>query len=140
MSSGLSLRPRPHTLARSRRRSLRLRQLGGWALVLLVALLTAGCANDEERIAEFIARGEDYVASGADEEAIIEYKNVLQLDPDNPDAHEALSLAFLRVQKPADAYWEMSETVRIDPEKLPPRATRDEPHCRWRIRRIGWDR
>jgi hypothetical protein len=27
-----------------------------------------------------------------------------------------------------------NEKVRIDPEKLPPRASRDEPHCRWRIR------
>jgi hypothetical protein len=26
-----------------------------------------------------------------------------------------------------------NEKVRIDPLKLPPRATKDEPHCRWRI-------
>ena len=26
-----------------------------------------------------------------------------------------------------------NEKIRIDPEKLPPRATKDEPHCRWRI-------
>jgi hypothetical protein len=27
-----------------------------------------------------------------------------------------------------------NEKIRIDPEKLPPRASQDEPHCRWRIR------
>jgi hypothetical protein len=27
-----------------------------------------------------------------------------------------------------------NEKVRIDPEKLPPRASKDDPHCRWRIR------
>ena len=26
-----------------------------------------------------------------------------------------------------------NEKIRIDPEKLPPRASKDEPHCRWRI-------
>jgi hypothetical protein len=27
-----------------------------------------------------------------------------------------------------------NEKIRIDPEKLPPRASEDEPHCKWRIR------
>jgi hypothetical protein len=27
-----------------------------------------------------------------------------------------------------------NEKIRIDPEKLPPRASKDEPHCKWRIR------
>jgi hypothetical protein len=27
-----------------------------------------------------------------------------------------------------------NEKVRIDPTKLPPRASADEPHCRWTIR------
>ncbi|MCR9098159.1 MAG: tetratricopeptide repeat protein [bacterium] len=92
--------------------------LGRLALTALIASFAAGCADDEQRIAEFLERGENYVASGADEEAIIEFKNVLQLDPENADAHEALSLAYLRVDKPREAYWEMSETVRVDPNNV----------------------
>jgi len=30
-----------------------------------------------------------------------------------------------------------NEKIRIDPVKLPPRASADEPHCRWKIRLTG---
>lgn len=86
--------------------------------LLLSGALVVGCADDEERIETFLERGAEYVAAGEDPEAIIEYKNVLQIDPENPAAHEALSLAFLRVEKPREAYWEMSETVRVDPSNV----------------------
>ncbi len=118
MSSGLSLRLRSLGAGGARRPSLHVSRLGRWTFVLLIAALAAGCADDEQRIAEFLERGEAYVAEGDDKEAIIEFKNVLQLDPENADAHEALSLAYLRVDKPREAYWEMSETVRVDPDNL----------------------
>lgn len=87
-------------------------------LVLTLGFLPVACQNPEERIASFIERGESYVAAGEDPEAIIEYKNVLQIDPENAAAHEALSLAYLRNGNPRGAYWEMSETVRIDPDNI----------------------
>ena len=86
--------------------------------LLALSLFLAGCASDEERVVEFLDRGDAYVEDGKDEEAIIEYKNVLQIEPENATAHEALSNAFLRIQKPREAYWEMSETVRIDPSNI----------------------
>lgn len=85
---------------------------------LLGLLLLGGCADDAERIAEFMERGERYVESEEHEEAIIEFKNVLQIDPENAAAHEALSLSYLVVNKSREAYWEMSETVRLDPENI----------------------
>ncbi len=81
-------------------------------------LLLGGCQSDEDRVARFLERGEQYVENGQTEEAIIEFKNVLQLEPENADAHEALSLAYLKVEKPREAYWEMSETVRLDPDNI----------------------
>ncbi len=84
----------------------------------MIALAALACQDDSERIASFLERGEAYVEEGEDEEAIIEYKNVLQRDPENAAAHEALSLAYLRVNKPREAYWEMSETVRVDPTNV----------------------
>lgn len=80
-----------------------------------VFFLLTGCQSDEERAASFVERGNQYVEDGQHEEAIIEFKNVLQIDPENAAAHEALSLAYLEVEKPREAYWEMSETVRLDP-------------------------
>lgn len=98
------------------RRDRRRRGLVGLMLALPLAL--AACQSDEERIEGFMQRGEAYVEQQQYEEAIIEFKNVLQLDPEHPGAHEALSLSFLQVDKPREAYWEMSETVRVDPENL----------------------
>ena len=88
------------------------------AVVLAFSLFMVGCADDAERIVEFLDRGAAYVEEGKDEEAIIEYKNVLQIDPENATAHEALSNAFLRIDKPREAYWEMSETVRLNPSNI----------------------
>lgn len=117
MSSGL-LRLRSLGSAGSHRRTFLASGVVRLVLVALVASFAAGCADDEQRISEFIERGDGYIAAGDDEEAIIEFKNVLQLDPENAAAHEALSLAYLRVQKPREAYWEMSETVRVAPTNV----------------------
>lgn len=84
------------------------------ALLALSAWLV-GCADDADRVAKFMESGAAYVAEGKHEEAVIEFKNVLQIEPENPAAHEALSLAYLETAKPREAYWEMSETVRLDP-------------------------
>jgi tetratricopeptide (TPR) repeat protein len=86
--------------------------------LLLGVLLVAGCASDEDRVDSFIERGEEYVENDQPEEAIIEFKNVLQIEPENVVAHEALSLAYLKVKKHREAYWEMSETVRLDPQNV----------------------
>jgi tetratricopeptide (TPR) repeat protein len=86
--------------------------------LLLGVLFVAGCASDEDRVDTFIERGEAYVENDQPEEAIIEFKNVLQIEPENVVAHEALSLAYLKVKKHREAYWEMSETVRLDPQNV----------------------
>ena len=86
--------------------------------LLLGAAILAGCASDEDRVAEFLERGQAYVENDQPEEAIIEFKNVLQIEPENLAAHEALSLAYLKVEKPREAYWEMSETVSLDPQNI----------------------
>ena len=86
------------------------------AVGLVLAL--GGCADDADKIASFMKSGEDYVEKGQNDEAVIEFKNVLQINPEYAGAHEALSLAYLETQKPREAYWEMSETVRLDPKNI----------------------
>jgi tetratricopeptide (TPR) repeat protein len=88
---------------------------------LAVVFVVAGCGSDEERLDDFMTRGNEYVENEDFEEAIIEYKNVLQIDPNHAPAHEALGGVYLHVKKPREAYWEMSETVRLDPDNIPAR-------------------
>jgi len=84
----------------------------------LFVVAFVGCADDADRIAGFMESGNEYVEEGKHDEAVIEFKNVLQIDPEYAAAHEALSLAYLETQKPREAYWEMSETVRLDPQNV----------------------
>jgi tetratricopeptide (TPR) repeat protein len=97
--------------------------ISGNPLLVLAAcfafvIALGGCASDEDRLAEFMERGDAYAENDEFEEAIIEFKNVLQIDPNHAAAHEALSLAYLEVNKPREAFWEMSETVRLDPTNV----------------------
>jgi len=85
--------------------------------VLLLALL-AGCQSDEAKLAEHMARGDAYVEEKKNAEAIIEYKSVIQIDPNHPRAHHELARALLRNRQFKDGYWEMSEAVRLDPANV----------------------
>ena len=86
-------------------------------LVLLLLALMA-CQSDEAKIAEHMARGDEYAEQKKQAEAIIEYKSVLQLDPNHAAAHYALAKALLRNNMAREGYWELRESVRLDPSNL----------------------
>ena len=84
--------------------------------LLGLVLLAGACGSDEQAIADHFARGEDYREQEQWDEAIIEFKNVLQLDPNHGGAHYGLSQSFLNTGKTAEAFWELRETVRLSPD------------------------
>jgi len=86
--------------------------------VAVVAISVLACQADEEKIAEHQARGDEYLAADKFPEAIIEYKNVLQINPNQADAHWGLARAYLQSQNPRQGFWELRETVRLDPSNL----------------------
>ena len=83
--------------------------------VFLIApvLLLAACKSDQEKVVDFMAQGEEYVEEGKDKEAVIEYRNVLKIEPNNAVAHFALAKAYLRLGSLKDGYWELRESVRL---------------------------
>jgi len=94
---------------------------GRWAIPFFLALAAAtlvACQSEEEKLAAFMERGNEYKDSQQFKEAIIEYRNVLQIDPNHAAAHQALGEAYLRVNQFKEGYWELSETVRLDPENI----------------------
>ncbi len=88
--------------------------------LLLILLLSAGawltaCQDDVVKLHEHMTRGEEYAEAEQLKEAIIEFKNALQLDPNYAPAHYQLAHAYLRAQKTREGFWELRETIRLDP-------------------------
>jgi tetratricopeptide (TPR) repeat protein len=86
----------------------------GWVGVLVLAL-ALGCGDEASERATHLERGDAYVAEEKFPEAIIEYKNVLRIDPNDPAAHYGLALAYLATENARQAFWELQETVRLEP-------------------------
>jgi tetratricopeptide (TPR) repeat protein len=83
-------------------------------ILVACTLLLAACGSDEEALAEHFERGKQYAEAEDWREAIIEFRNVLQIDPNHADAHFELAQAYLKTEKPKEGFWELRETVRLD--------------------------
>ncbi|MBW2693387.1 MAG: tetratricopeptide repeat protein, partial [Deltaproteobacteria bacterium] len=69
-------------------------------LVLAACSFVLGaCQDDEEKAVEHLERGSAYQKAQDYPAAIIEYKNVLQLDPNNAAAHWGLAKGYLANQQ-----------------------------------------
>ena len=87
-----------------------------WRLAAVVLVVLAlGCQSDEEQIQGFMASGDSYREAGDYDEAIIQYKNALQIDPNLASAHRFLAESYLRTDRIREGYWELGETIRLDP-------------------------
>ncbi len=87
-------------------------------LLAAIGLVLAACKSDTEKVADFLELGDEYAEQGQDREAVIEYRIVLQVAPNDPAAHWGLAQAYLRLGRLKDGYWELRESVRLDPENL----------------------
>jgi tetratricopeptide (TPR) repeat protein len=87
-------------------------------LATTAALALLACQSDEQKIGQHMARGLEYSEATKWPEAIIEYRNVLQIDPNHAEAHWKLSQAYLQSNKAREGFWELRETVRLDPTNL----------------------
>jgi tetratricopeptide (TPR) repeat protein len=93
--------------------------LGALALAAgALCVAAAGCGDDASRLAGHLERGDRYLKDAQYAEAILEFKNVLQIDPNQGKAHYGLARAYLGSKQAQKAYWELQETVRLDPANL----------------------
>ena len=93
-----------------------MRRFCPWHLAIGLTLgLVLGCESDEARLTSHVERGEAYLEDEAYAEAIIEFKNAKQLDPNDAEIHFKLSQALLNSGDVKEGFWELRETVRLDP-------------------------
>lgn len=85
---------------------------------LLVLLSAASCMKGpEEKLTEHMRKGKELMGSSSYREAILEFKNAVQLAPKDAQARHNLGLAYLSAggQNIQLAYKEFSAAVELDP-------------------------
>ncbi|RIL01570.1 MAG: hypothetical protein DCC71_17460 [Proteobacteria bacterium] len=113
----MEARPSSHRPRQSRSASRRFGRGASWA-ALAVLLAVAGCQSQEARLAEHVSRAEGFMEEKKPSEAIIEYKNALQIAPNDAKVHYGLAQAHLAANEPQKAFWELQETVRLEGSNL----------------------
>jgi tetratricopeptide (TPR) repeat protein len=84
-------------------------------LTFIFAFGLSGCSK-ESKMERHWSRAEKYFSENKFKEAIIEYKNVLQLEPKDAKARHRLGMAYLRVGQLREAFSEFVKAVDSDPE------------------------
>ncbi|MDA0738723.1 MAG: tetratricopeptide repeat protein [Nitrospirae bacterium] len=92
------------------------------SLTLTLVLLATGwgCTqmSAEEKKAEHVTRGQAYFTEEKYREALIEYKNVVQIDPKDAGAHYQLALIHMKLGGMTElqaAFGELAKSVDLDP-------------------------
>jgi tetratricopeptide (TPR) repeat protein len=83
--------------------------------VLLMALVVSGCRQDPvAKAAEFVASADRYVQNRQYKEAILEYRNALEHQPDSASIHSKLARAYDQSGQAELAFASLARVVTLD--------------------------
>jgi len=90
------------------------------AILLIVAFVNIvwGCGTKEEKKAKHLANAQKYVKSLEYKKAVIEYKNVVQIDPKDDSAHYELGQVYLKLKRGQEAFRSFLRAVELNPGHL----------------------
>src|SRR6188472_2412624 len=94
-----------------------------WLLLVTILVLgmisSSSCQRSPQaRKAHYLARADRYFAGGLYHEAIIEYLNVLRIDPTNTRALRNTGLAHFELGRRGQAYQFLLRSQQLDPEDI----------------------
>ena len=84
------------------------------ALLLIVGSVAA-CKSSEERAADHLQSGLELAEAGDQKRAIVEFRNVLQLDQNNEAARRAMAFALYELGRPKQAYGNFLRVAELNP-------------------------
>ena len=90
--------------------------------VLLLAVLVASCGGAEGRKMRYVEKGEQYFADRNYEKARIEFRNALQIEPDDANVRYQVGRVAEKLNNPRDAVGYYQAAIDVDPNLMPARA------------------
>jgi len=88
-----------------------------FCLLLVAAVLLAGCTNPEKAKAQHVTQGEAYLKDLKFQEASLEFRNAIQIDDKLTAAHWGLARAFEGLERFPEMLDELRKTVSLDKER-----------------------
>lgn len=92
------------------------------AAAILSTLLLAGCGGADARRAEALQRGQEYFAAENWEKARVEFRNALQVSPDDPEARFMNGRVAEKLNNMGDAARLYQSTIDVAPDHAQARA------------------
>jgi tetratricopeptide (TPR) repeat protein len=83
-----------------------------WTFFVVLILSLASCSRNPDK---YVASGDKYFKAGRFDEAAIQYRNAVQINPKLAQAHYQLARAYLELKSYQPACEELRETVALDP-------------------------
>lgn len=84
------------------------------SLLALGMVLLAACSTDpSKQKLKYLKSGERYFKEGKYQEAVIQFRNAVQIDPRFAEAHHQLARAYLSLRNSEAAYHALMETVTL---------------------------
>ncbi|WP_417585064.1 tetratricopeptide repeat protein [Nitrincola sp.] len=87
-------------------------------LSLLVAAVLAGCADKEKSVQNYLESGREFMEQGDLGRSNVQFRNVLQIDPDNVQAYRYLADIAEQQQNWERLYSHLQRIERLAPEDL----------------------
>ena len=87
-------------------------------LILAFATVCWGCGTSEEKKAKHLANARKYVKNLEYNKAVIEYRNVIQVDPKDASVHYELGQIYLELKKGPEAFRSFQRVAELDPDHL----------------------
>src|SRR5580700_3702994 len=85
-------------------------------LFCLIALLLSCSSDPNKQKRAYLNSGDKYYQRGKYQEAVIQFRNAIQIDPRLAEAHWHLARAYLRLRNSEAAYHELTETLSLEPK------------------------
>src|SRR5271169_4626205 len=85
-------------------------------LVGIFGTLLVSCSRDSDvRKVKYLESGQRYAEKGKYREAVIQFRNAIQVDPDYAAAHYQLAQVYMKMQEWMPANQELNRTVELQP-------------------------